>query len=147
MKAKLLFLCMLIALSACKKEMTTTPGTNPPTNTNTDPREKFIASYTIEEQCTVMGQAHGSEYVLTVTKGTAENGLVLKNFLGEGWDVSATVSNSDFTIPAQDQDYMGDPVTVTGTGKINGTTLTYNWTMAAKSGQWTANCSDTGGKK
>jgi hypothetical protein len=144
MKVKLILFSALIALSACKKE--TDPGTTPPA-TNTDAREKFIASYNLHSQCMVGGSASANDYVLAIEKGTASNTVVLKNFMGENFNVNATVNNSDIAIPSQDADYMGDPVTISGTGKLNGTTLSYNWTMVAKSGQWSATCTDSGGKK
>jgi hypothetical protein len=144
MKAKLIFLSALIALNACKKE-TTDPGTNPPPNT--DAREKFVAAYNLHSQCMVNGSGSEMDYVLTIEKGTAPNAVILKNFIGDNYTVNATVTNSDITIPAQDEEFHGDPVTISGSGKLNGSTLSYNWTMVAKSGQWSATCTDSGAKK
>lgn len=148
MKVKLFIMGLLVlsAVGACKKE-TTDPGTNPPANTNTDAREKFVASYGLRSQCTVSGQSSAKDFVLSVEKGTANNAIVLKNFMGDGYTIDATVNNDNITIPAQDEEYFGDPVTISGTGKLTGTKLSYTWMMVAKSGHWQASCTDSGDKK
>jgi hypothetical protein len=127
---KTLMIVSLLFLSSCKKEAV---------------NEKFAGNYNMLIGC-------GDPHVMTITLD-GESGIKLNNFgdNGQGWALKATVSGNDFTIPLQTfSDGNGD-TNVSGSGNLNGNTITLNLSTDYSdynnsANDFNVNCSTTGTK-
>ncbi|MDX2283453.1 MAG: hypothetical protein NW241_04790 [Bacteroidia bacterium] len=103
-------------------------------------REKFIATYNVNEAC----PSGNFTYSITITaSSTGTNGVIVSNFGNFGQPVNGTVNGSSISIPSQTVTASGVAVTVNGTGSINGTILTinYQYNFAGGGESCTMNCS------
>jgi hypothetical protein len=109
---------------------------------DTDDRDKFVASWNINETYTITGWGTDTDtYTITITKSsTNTNGIIISNFGGVGFTVEATVSGSTMTISDSVTD-SGDVYSVTGSGSASGSTLSMNYNIG---GYWSGTC--TGSK-
>ena len=116
-------------LTSCKKKGCTDPDS---INYNADAKkddgscqyeavnEKFYGTYNMLFGC-------GDPHVMTITL-EAESGIILNNFgdIGQGWGLKANVSGNNFSIPLQDF-YDGEGAYfISGSGNLNGNTITLN---------------------
>jgi hypothetical protein len=96
-------------------------------------REKFLATYAVVENCPSSGT---DNYDITITASAAsDNGIIISGFYGvPGLSITATVSGSSMTIPQQTVTFQGVAVNVSGSGTINGNslTITYSLTIGAQ---------------
>lgn len=105
----------------------------------TEVRSKFIASYSVQESCTVGNY----NYNMTInSSATGIDKIVINNFYGVGAAVTASVSGSSITIPSQTVTVQGVAVTFSGSGQLNGNilTLSYIASIGADSDSCTATC-------
>ncbi len=107
-------------ISSCTK--TCDPGYEG-SDCKTETRAKFVGQYQGPETCTV-----GTDnYTLTVAKSSTD---VLKitftNVYNQAYTAIATVDGSSFTVESQT---VASGVTVSGTGTLSGTTLTFTYTI------------------
>ena len=114
-------------LSSCKKKgCTDKDGINYNADAKKDDgsckyapvNEKFYGTYNMLLGC-------GDPHVMTITL-EAESGIILNNFgdNGQGWGLKANVSGNNFSIPLQTfTDGAGDYNT-SGSGNLNGNTIT-----------------------
>jgi hypothetical protein len=128
----LLFLAISILLiTSCKKD--------------TDPRDKFVGSYSISETWTADGGGTGTDsYVISITKsGTDAQKIIIDNLAntineyGSKMNVMAKVSGNSLAIETQSIAIGVYSVTVTGTGSLNDKLLTINYIIV---GQWQGQC-------
>ncbi len=122
---KLLCFCLLSSTimlsSSCKKD-------DPPA------RDKFIGSYQVNENCTSGTYSYSLSIVEAATSGDA---VIIQNFgnFASTINVTATVNGDNLNFNATQ-----DGVTLTGSGSINGNTLTLIYQAA---GGFTDSCTST----
>lgn len=107
-------------------------------------RAKFISTYSVSDGCSTSGAA---TYDITVEKSSS---AVNKVLIGNAWNtfvakVVATVDGTTISIAAQQPD--NDGFEISGSGTINGTKLTLNYTVTEKSTSATDVCQSTCTKK
>ncbi len=110
-----------------------------------DDRDKFVGSYSISETWTLDGGGRGTEsYNINISKSdVSKTDIVIGNLgntinvFGEQMNVSATVTGSLFSIPAQSIALGENSVTVTGTGSLNDKLITITYMIVA---QWQGQC-------
>jgi hypothetical protein len=126
--ALLFFAISILLFATCKKD-------------DTDPRDKFVGSYSMSETWTLDGGGSGTDnYTISITKSDVNNRQVLINNLGNTitaygaqMNVSATVEGSSLSVATQSISLGDYSVTVTGTGSLNDKLLTINYVIV---GQW-----------
>lgn len=109
-------------------------------NCETEMRSKFLASYTVAENCNINGNFN---YDMTIsTSATAVSNVVINNFYGVGATVSASIAGTTITIPNQTVTTQGVAFTFSGSGQINGNILTLSYTasVGADAESCTATC-------
>jgi hypothetical protein len=106
-----------------------------------DDRADFVASWNINETYTITGWGTDTDvYIISIAKSTATTtGIIISNFANVDFVVEATVSGSSFTIDDTVID-EGDSYTVTGSGTVDGTTISFNYNIG---GFWTGICTGT----
>ncbi len=105
----------------------------------TEVRSKFIASYSVQENCSPGGNFN---YVMTInSSATGVSNVVLNNFYGVGATVVGSVSGSSITIASQTVTVNSVAVNVSGSGQLNGNILTLSYTVSA--GTEADNCTST----
>ena len=111
------------------------------TNCEIESRAKFLGTWTANDNCTSSGTP---SYIVTISTSTTNAQSVrIANF----WDafqnaVNATITGNTINIPLQEPD--NDDFTVSGSGTINGNTITLTYTVTDTSvGGGTDNCSST----
>lgn len=108
----ILLTSLALAVSSCKKDE------------KTPDRDKFFATYTVAQDCS--GQTNTYEITIA-TSAVSEDAVVINNFYSNAnFDLNATISGDNITIPSQ----TINSVTFTGTGTISGEILTLNYTLA-----------------
>ncbi|MFQ5335084.1 MAG: calcium-binding EGF-like domain-containing protein [Flavobacteriales bacterium] len=109
------------------------------TNCETEERAKFLGSWSVTDNCSSSGSA---SYTSTISKSsTGITKVLISNF----WDafannVEGTISGSDIDVSLQEPD--GDGWTVSGSGTISGTQISWSYTVADPTGQ-ADNCTAT----
>ena len=105
-----------IALTGCRKN-------------DADPRDIFVGTYSVTETWTENSKAMSKPaYAMSVEKAFLNSDmLLLNNFAnyGAGTIADATVSGYSITIPQQT---LPNLKAITGTGKTDGLTITFNYT-------------------
>ncbi len=111
------------------------------TKEDTDDRDAFVATWSLNETYTITGWGTDTDtYTITITKSSAtSNGIIISNFGGVGYTVEATVSGSTLTISDSVTD-DGDVYSVTGSGSVSGNTLSLNYNIG---GYWSGTCTGT----
>jgi len=95
----------------------------------TEVRSKFIASYSVQENCSPGGNFN---YTMTInSSATGVQNVVINNFYGVGASVTASVSGTSINIASQTVTVNGTAVTFSGSGQINGNILTLSYTASA----------------
>lgn len=106
----------------------------------TEMRSKFIASYTVQENCSPGGNFN---YNMTInSSATGVQNVVINNFYGVGAAVTASVSGSSITIASQTVTVNGTAVTFSGSGQLSGNimTLSYTASIGGDADNCTATC-------
>lgn len=87
-------------------------------------REKMLGSYSGTESCTI-----GSDtYTVTLVSGSSDVGFNLQNLYNEAITVQCTMTGKNtFTIASTN---IGSGVTVTGSGKLDGSQLTIDYSLS-----------------
>ncbi len=122
---KLVCFCLLSSTvmlsSSCKKD-------------ETPARDKFIGSYQVNENCTTGTYSYSLSIVEAATSSDA---VIIQNFgnFASTINVTATVSGDNLNFNATQ-----DGVTITGSGSINGNTLTIIYQAA---GSFSDSCTST----
>jgi hypothetical protein len=132
--AFLFFSILILLFISCKKD------------DNTDPRDKFVGSYSISETWTLDGGGSGTDnYTISILKSSVNNKQIVINNLGNTitaygaqMNVNGTVNKSAIAIETQSISLGDYSVTVTGTGSLNDNLLTINYVIV---GQWQGQCS------
>lgn len=92
-----------------------------------DSRDAFVGSWRVKENCT---QLNEYTFTMTITKSNSDGQAILvSDFSGADDIVTVKVSGNTFTIPQQTIDGVG----VSGSGTINGTTLTMSYLITGSS--------------
>jgi len=122
----LLFLAFLAVAPGCNKDK--------PAD-----REQFLATYNVVENC---ASAIYTYKIKIKTAEAAENAVFISNFGDFGATASGTVSGNDLTIPLQtvtDKDLV---ITFSGSGTINGNSLSivYSYDFPGSSEACTMTC-------
>ena len=110
----LLFMSFLIA-PGCKKD-------------KEDDRLQFLGTYSVVENCPSFG-VNNFEMAIT-TSASSENSVIISNFGDFTVSVTGTVSGNNLTIPQQTQTVQGTALNVSGSGTINGLSLTISYTFS-----------------
>lgn len=121
---KNLILPLALLLLAC---LTVSPGCKK----DTDDREKFLATYSVVESC----NSGNYNYEISInTSETADNAVLISNFADFGVSAAATVSGNNITIPQQTVTAMGLAVSFSGSGTLNGSSLsiTYSYNVGGQ---------------
>ena len=99
-----------------------------------DPRDIFVATYSVTETWTENGQSlNKPAFTMSVEKSTQQaDKLLLINFAnyGAGTTAEATVSGTNITIPQQT---LSNSKSITGTGTLSDPTLTFSYTESINS--------------
>lgn len=105
----------------------------------TEVRSKFIASYSVQENCSPGGNFN---YNMTInSSATGVQNVVLNNFYGVGAAVVGTVSGTSINIANQTVTVSGQALTFSGSGQVNGSIMTLSYT--ASQGGNVDNCTAT----
>ena len=129
MKHRMYFLILAagLGLAACKKEGCTSPyAENYDASAKKDDgscvlqRDKFLGTYAAAQTCVY--EDPGS-YTLTITAGSADNKVIIKNIYGFGGNLEATVNGGSLSFNGS-----VSGVVFEGTGFLGGTELTLNFT-------------------
>ena len=132
---------LTIFVSSCEKDVygcmdplseNYNPEANISDNSCVYARDEFIGSYNSNENCS----SGNWTYNLNITAASSLDQVILNNFGDFGENVRATVSGNNLSF----NDTQGG-ITFSGTGSINGTTLTIIYT--ASFGTDTDNCTMT----
>lgn len=123
-----LSVCTLL-LSGCKKDEEVP-----------DLRESFVGNYAVKETSPTIGE---SDYSITISKSADGSNIEIANFAGLlKKKVQATVNGKTITIPTQTFTSGNVQITISGTGTLNGNTLSYSY--ATRGGfTWDATCVST----
>jgi len=87
----LIAFCIVVLFSSCS-----TP--EEVVNDDTINRDRFLGSYEMSENC----GGSVDDYTVTVSKGSGDNGLTLRNIYNTGVSAAARVSGDNLTIESQD---------------------------------------------
>lgn len=126
-------LCLYIASCAPDKK------DDPLQPTNTDDRDKYVGTWTCNENSQIAGQ---TSYNITIAKSTSNSGeIIINNFYQLNTSARATVNGNSFTIPYQQ---LGSVGFASGSGNLTGSSsinMTYYTDVASTKDTCTANCS------
>ncbi len=101
-------------------------------NCGTEQRAKFVASYSVSENCNLTGNFN---YTMTISNSaTGVSAVVINNFYGVGATVTGTVNGTSLTIASQLVNVGSQAFTFSGSGQVNGNILTLSYTVADGSG-------------
>jgi hypothetical protein len=109
---------------------------------DSDPTANFVGSWDVDEEYTVPGWGTMTDsYSITITKSsTGSSTILISNFANIDETVTATVSGNTMTITSQSVDWDGDLVTVSGSGTLSGSTLSFSYNIPDF---WTGECTAT----
>ena len=141
-----LCLIMLSSLSSCAKKGCTNPKSDnynekakKDDGTCVPWRDKFIAIYSTTDNCNP-----GITYNLTLTASSVDEDKVIITDANISFDGEVT-SQDVVTIPEQTGNSNGIPYTINGSGTLNGSTFSMNYTFSA--GGQAVSCAATGIKQ
>ncbi|MFN4124072.1 MAG: hypothetical protein ACK4GL_12310 [Flavobacteriales bacterium] len=90
-------------------------------------RDAFIGTYNATENC----QSGTGTFTMTIAASSANTVSILLNNFGDfGQAVTGTVSGTSLTVASQQINVQGTAITISGSGALNGSTLTINYTAA-----------------
>lgn len=103
--------------------------------------DNYVGTYSTTETCT----GGTDSYISSVTKASATS-VIINNFYGSGWTVTATIANGVLTIPSQTVGGSSGSGTVTavGTGSLSSTASTFSYNVTLTAGTDTETCTVTG---
>lgn len=102
-------------------------------------RDKFVAQYTVGENC----PGGNFNYEINIVPGAAgPTAIIINNFGETGEPVNATVDGINVNIPNQNINSQGASISVNGSGSINGNLLiiNYSFEVAGQGATCTMNC-------
>jgi hypothetical protein len=110
-----------------------------PSGCEDDPldREKFLGTYTVSQVCVGEGS---SNYTMTISAGSGNDGLQLTASGPFTYTLTATVSGSNLTIPQQLISGGGESVFISGNGTLSGNILTITLQVVIIDGGETDQC-------
>ncbi len=125
----LIALAIPLILNSCKKD-------------EESARDKFIGTWHVTENWAWPGEDTNTEvYDITITaSSTNANVILISNFANVGVTVEANVVGNTMNIPTQSVSFEGSLISVSGSGNISGTTLTFSYSV---SGGWSGTCNCT----
>ncbi len=122
MKKKNLWMAMVVLsiatiLSACSKD------------DEADAREVFEGTWRATEDFVFDGTPFSDTYTFTITRSSgSERNILLTGFAAEPSEtITASVDGNSFVIPQQTIISNGESVGVSGSGSINGNSITYSY--------------------
>lgn len=134
----LLTICLTtLFFSACKKkEETPDAGTGGGGGASVT-AANYAGTWTVNDNC-----SPGS-FQITITASGSTN-VSITNFR-KGFNLSGTVSGNTLTIPQQNSisGTLGGPYQFSGSGTLNGNSLSISYIMADGGGNYPQNCSDS----
>jgi uncharacterized protein YjhX (UPF0386 family) len=145
LRLSMLALIMSAVFVTCKKEETPPPssgGTGGSGGGSGITAANYAGTWSVTDGC--CGTAY--QITITATSSTAVNITNLRKCAsGSGWNITGTVSGNTLTVPAQNvvSSTQGGPYRFSGTGTLNGSSLSFPYVMADASGNFPQSCTAT----
>lgn len=107
---------LIFVFSACSEE-------------EIDDRDLFEGTWRATESFVFNGESQEFTYTFTITKSSGnEQNILLTGFAGEPSEtITASVNGSSFVIPQQTIISAGESVGISGSGSINGSSITFSY--------------------
>lgn len=94
-----------------------------------DAREQYVGTWRAVENFVFAGNTFTDNYTFSITKSSgSERNILLNGFAGEPSEtITASVDGNTFIIPQQTIVSEGESVGVSGSGSINGNTISFSY--------------------
>lgn len=118
----LMALGLMLTITSCNKDEEVT-------------RNDFIGTWDAKESTIIAGQTVTQDYIFTIAPDPGNNDKIILQGFGNttGSAFSATISGKNFTTEEIEITINGETGTISGSGTINGSNITYTYGIVAPS--------------
>lgn len=106
-----------------------------------DSREAFVGTWRATDTFVINGNPFSDTYTFSITKSSgSQSNILLTGFASEPSEtITASVDGNSFVIPQQTIISGGESVGVSGSGSINGNSITYSYNASFVNGSVNVN--------